>query len=137
MRSKEAKIVSLQKTWVILPLLSNQAKNNPNSHHPKSMPLCGWMRRTNINCIKYKLKTCLTKISVDHSKEDQVESLFQKIKEEHKRLDILVNNAYAAVNYIMENLGTPFWEKDPAYSWDIVNNVGLRNNYICTVFAAR
>ena len=85
----------------------------------------------------YKLKTSLTKISVDHSKEDQVESLFQKIKEEHKRLDILVNNAYAAVNYIMENLGTPFWEKDPAYSWDIVNNVGLRNNYICTVFAAR
>ena len=80
----------------------------------------------------YKLKTSLTKISVDHSKEDQVESLFQKIKEEHKRLDILVNNAYAAVNYIMENLGTPFWEKDPAYSWDIVNNVGLRNNYICT-----
>jgi len=88
--------------------------------------------------IKNKGGNHVIPVKVDHSKEDQVESLFQKIKEVHKRLDILVNNAYAAVNYIMENLGTPFWEKDPAYSWDIVNNVGLRNNnYICTVFAAR
>ncbi|KAJ1354825.1 Dehydrogenase reductase SDR member 1 [Parelaphostrongylus tenuis] len=30
----------------------------------------------------------------------------------------------------------PFFEADPLL-WDSVNNVGLRNNYICCVHAAR
>ena len=63
--------------------------------------------------------------------------MFERIQSEQHKLDILVNNAYAAVNYIIENIGKPFWEGDPGHGWDITNNVGLRNNYICSVYAAR
>lgn len=77
-------------------------------------------------------------LQVDHAKEDQIEKLFETIKaEQNGQLDILVNNAYAAVNHIFENMGKPFWEAEPAYSWDIVNNVGLRNHFICSTHAAR
>ena len=76
--------------------------------------------------------------AVDHGKEDQIEKLFETIKtEQNGQLDVLVNNAYAAVNHIFDNMGKPFWEAEPAYSWDIVNNVGLRNHFICSSFAAR
>jgi len=75
---------------------------------------------------------------VDHSKEEEIKKLFDEIKSEQKgNLDILVNNAYAAVNFISENRGKSFWESEPAYGWDIVNNVGLRNHYICSSYAAR
>ena len=38
-------------------------------------------------------------VVVDHSKDEQVRALFEQIKKEQDgRLDILVNNAYAAVN---------------------------------------
>ena len=74
---------------------------------------------------------------VDHSKEDEIKNLFDRIKQEKGQLDLLVNNAYAAVNHIMTTMGKPFWEAEPAYSWDIVNNVGLRNHFICTSYAAR
>lgn len=77
-------------------------------------------------------------LTVDHSQDDQVEKLFEKIKKEQQgKLDVLVNNAYAAVNYILKNNGVAFWENPPAESWDIVNNVGLRNHYLCTVYASR
>jgi len=76
-------------------------------------------------------------LQVDHSNEDQIKNLFERIKAEKGHLDVLVNNAYAAVNYITENMGKPFWEEEPAYAWDIVNNVGLRNHFICTSYAAR
>lgn len=37
---------------------------------------------------------------------------------------------------IVDNLGKKFWETDPLF-WDEINNVGLRNHYICSVYAAR
>lgn len=38
-----------------------------------------------------------------------------------------------------ENAGNKFYEcsKTPEYAWDIINDVGLRNNYICCVHAAK
>jgi len=52
-------------------------------------------------------------VECDHSSDENVERLFKKIaKEQNNQLDLLVNN-------------------------DLVNNVGLRGNYICAVFAAR
>ena len=74
---------------------------------------------------------------VDHTKEDQIKNLFDIIKREKSHLDILVNNAYDGVHHIMMNNGKPFWEAQPAYSWDIINNAGLRSNFICSSYAAR
>ena len=88
-------------------------------------------------CVKSCQSNGTTSFSVDHTKDEEVKRLFERIQSEQHKLDILVNNAYAAVNYIMENMGKPFWEGDPGHGWDITNNVGLRNNYICSVYAAR
>lgn len=67
-----------------------------------------------------------------------MQKLFEKIgSDQNGQLDVLVNNAYAAVNFISDNVGKSFWESPPSLAWDITNNVGLRNHYICTVHAAR
>ncbi|KHN84598.1 Dehydrogenase/reductase SDR family member 1, partial [Toxocara canis] len=74
---------------------------------------------------------------VDHSDMGQVEKLFARLKTETDgQLDILVNNAYSAVQALCDVNGKTFWEMD-ASIWDEVNNVGLRNHYYCCVYAAR
>jgi len=73
----------------------------------------------------------------DHADMEDVERLFEQIKQEQDgRLDVLVNNAYSAVQKIMETHGQMFWEQSPTM-WDDVNNVGLRNHYYCSVYGAR
>lgn len=76
-------------------------------------------------------------VQCDHSKDCDIERLFEQVKRENDgQLDILVNNAYSAVNSIFNNINVKFWEQSPSM-WDEVNNVGLRNHYICSVYAAR
>jgi len=76
-------------------------------------------------------------IQCDHSKDEDIAKLFEKIGSENDgQLDILVNNAYSAVNVIGAQMGVPFYEQ-PLSTWDAVNNVGLRNHYLCTVMAAK
>uniref|UniRef100_A0A7E4VJ71 Dehydrogenase/reductase SDR family member 1 n=1 Tax=Panagrellus redivivus TaxID=6233 RepID=A0A7E4VJ71_PANRE len=78
------------------------------------------------------------RVFCDHSDPKSVEKLFEQIKTENNgQLDILVNNAYAGVTYIMGNMRTKFYELDPVDSYDSINNVGLRNHYICASHAAR
>ncbi len=75
---------------------------------------------------------------MDHSNDNEVQELFEKIKDDNAgRLDVLVNNAYAAAEMISENVSKKFHEMDPAWQWDKVNGVGLRNHFICTTYAAR
>jgi len=77
-------------------------------------------------------------VKVDHEKDNEILELFQQIgREQNNRLDILVNCAYKGVSPIFsQQTPTPFWEMKPEV-WDEINNVGLRNNYICMVYAAR
>lgn len=73
----------------------------------------------------------------DSTKDQDIEQLFEQIThEQNGRLDILVNNAYAGVQAIFDNMGKTFWETDPSM-WDTVNNTGLRGHYIFSVFASR
>ena len=77
-------------------------------------------------------------VVVDHANDAEVKAFFEKVENDEKgKLDVLVNNAYAAVSALFEAAGKPFWTIDPANFWDIVNNVGLRNHYICTTYASR
>ena len=39
--------------------------------------------------------------------------------------------------YVFGNIQTKFWDCDPVESFELSNNVGLRNHYICSVYAAR
>ncbi|XP_052061486.1 dehydrogenase/reductase SDR family member 1-like isoform X2 [Mytilus californianus] len=76
-------------------------------------------------------------VQCDHSKDSDIEELFNRVsKEQNGHLDLLVNNAYAAVKAISDNIGKPFWEQ-PITMWDTVNIVGLRNHYLCSVHAAK
>ncbi|BHF67861.1 hypothetical protein SprV_0301089000 [Sparganum proliferum] len=81
-------------------------------------------------------------VVVDHSDDSQVTELFARIRREQKgRLDLLVNNAYAAVGYLTSHIGMKYWDLESddsaAEAWDIVNGVGLRNHYICAALATR
>ena len=77
-------------------------------------------------------------VVMDHAKDDEVEALFERIKKEQGgRLDLCVNNAYAGVNAITESRGKKFYDTPAAGIWDIINGVGLRNHYLCTVYASR
>lgn len=76
-------------------------------------------------------------MQVDHEKADQIEKLFEQItNEQNGKLDILVNNAYKGVDVIFSNMRQKFFQSDPSI-WDDINNVGLRNHYICSAYAAR
>ena len=47
-----------------------------------------------------------------------------------------MNNAYTGVNTIITNMGKKFWEVSED-QWDVINGVGLRGHYLCTVKASR
>lgn len=65
----------------------------------------------------------------DHGDDAQVEALFQRVRIDHGRLDLLVNNAAAVYHEEIGRAGR-FWEKDPKLADMIV--VGLRSAYVAT-----
>lgn len=69
----------------------------------------------------------------DHSDDTQVAVLFEQIKREQGRLDMLVNNATYIHHQLIEK--KPFWEKE----LDAVNilDVGLRSAYVASWYAAQ
>ena len=76
-------------------------------------------------------------LPVDHSDDDQIRALFERIQtEQNGQLDLLVNNAYAGVPALRAAYGKPFWESEPDL-WDACNAVGLRSHYLASVYAAR
>ena len=75
-------------------------------------------------------------VRVDHSDDEQVRLLFERIRDEQGQLDLLVNNVFSGVQAIRNAYGKPFWQSEPSL-WDAVNNVGLRSHYVASVFAAR
>jgi NAD(P)-dependent dehydrogenase (short-subunit alcohol dehydrogenase family) len=72
-------------------------------------------------------------MQVDHANDAQVAALFEQVRREQGRLDILVNNAMA----IPADLTQPgsFWEK-PLANWEMID-VGLRSNYVAAWHAAQ
>lgn len=74
---------------------------------------------------------------VDHEKPEEVKELFERINKDQKgQLDVLVNNAYKGVQTIADSARLKFFEQDVKV-WDDVNDVGLRNHYICSAYASR
>jgi len=71
-------------------------------------------------------------VPVDHGDDAQVRALFERIGDEHGRLDILVNNAAIIRDEMMGR--TRFWE-EPLSVLDTLD-VGLRSSYVATVYAA-
>ena len=72
-------------------------------------------------------------VQVDHAQDEQVAALFAQVRAERGRLDLLVNNAFALPDTLIQP--APFWEKPLSY-WDMVD-VGVRSNYVAASHAAR
>jgi NAD(P)-dependent dehydrogenase (short-subunit alcohol dehydrogenase family) len=72
-------------------------------------------------------------VQVDHAKDDQVAALFEQVKREQGRLDILVNNAVSNPPDIGK--AEPFWQK-PLNYWQMFE-VGVRSNYVAAWHAAQ
>lgn len=72
-------------------------------------------------------------VKVDHANDDQVAALFEQVKREQGRLDLLVNNAFTLSEDLI--VPKPFWEK-PLSNWEMVD-VGVRSNYTAAWHAAQ
>jgi NAD(P)-dependent dehydrogenase (short-subunit alcohol dehydrogenase family) len=72
-------------------------------------------------------------VQVDHASDEQVAALFDRIRREQGRLDVLVNNAFSLPEDLTEP--QPFWEK-PLSNWEMMD-VGVRSNFVAAWHAAR
>ncbi|MFB9262672.1 SDR family NAD(P)-dependent oxidoreductase [Bradyrhizobium erythrophlei] len=68
----------------------------------------------------------------DHSEDGSVRDVFDLIRRDYGRLDVLVNNVFAAPNVMPVNV--PFWQV-PTSLWDTLHRVGLRSHFVASQFA--
>jgi dehydrogenase/reductase SDR family member 1 len=73
-------------------------------------------------------------VRCDHRVDSDVEALFTRVRREHGRLDLLVNNAFASPEQRMLWGGKRFWEI-PLSLWDDLIDVGLRSHFVASRFA--
>jgi NAD(P)-dependent dehydrogenase (short-subunit alcohol dehydrogenase family) len=72
-------------------------------------------------------------VALDLQKDDEIAALFDRVKGEQGRLDILVNNAMAIPPEMTQRVG--FWEK-PLSNWEIFDT-GVRAAFIAAWHAAK
>lgn len=72
-------------------------------------------------------------VAVDHANDAQVAALFERVRQDEGRLDILVNNAFALPDDLTDPGG--FWEK-PLSNLGMFT-VGVRSNYVAAWHAAQ
>lgn len=72
-------------------------------------------------------------VRCDHGHDDQIAALFERVKSERGRLDVLVNNVFKVPDPpVWEGV---FWEH-PISIWDDMVGIGLRAHYVASVHAA-
>jgi NAD(P)-dependent dehydrogenase (short-subunit alcohol dehydrogenase family) len=72
-------------------------------------------------------------IRCDHTQEEEVRALFQRVASESGKLDLLVNNAWGGHQNHIE--ARPFWE-DTLDHWDGMFQAGVRNHLVASYYAA-
>jgi dehydrogenase/reductase SDR family protein 1 len=81
-----------------------------------------------------------TTFKCDHRNDQQVQSVFHRIANQHSRLDILVNNAWGGYESMVEDgeftWTHPFW-KQPLWRWDAMFEAGVRAAYVASQMAAQ
>jgi len=78
-------------------------------------------------------------VACDHCDDLQVRSLFERIRSEQGRLDILVNNIWAGYEHFTD--GTEFWKEKgfwdmPFERWDKMFQAGVRAHFVASALAA-
>ncbi len=72
-------------------------------------------------------------VQLDVTDDAQLEALFEQVKREQGRLDILVNNVLSIPDEMTRKI--PFWEK-PLANWEIFDT-GLRAAFVASHYAAK
>jgi NAD(P)-dependent dehydrogenase (short-subunit alcohol dehydrogenase family) len=98
---------------------------------PGTYPLPGTVGETAAVCTKRGGKGVA--VQVDHASDEQVAALFDQVKREQGRLDILVNNAFSLAEDLTDP--KPFWEKSLS-NWEMID-VGVRSNFVAAWHAAK
>lgn len=71
----------------------------------------------------------------DHTVDAEVEALFERIRGEQGRLDILVNNVWGGYErFGEEDFSAPFWEQ-PMWRWGLMFDAGVRAHYVASCLA--
>jgi len=70
----------------------------------------------------------------DHTDDAQTRAVFDRVRDEQGRLDLVVANAWGGYEAGTEDFTAPFWEQ-PLERWDAMFTAGLRAQYV-TVRAA-
>jgi len=74
-------------------------------------------------------------VRCDHTDDSEVQPLFERVRREQGRLDVLVNNVWGGYEqHDVERFSLPFWEL-PTRHWDGMFTAGLRAHLIATRFA--
>jgi dehydrogenase/reductase SDR family protein 1 len=68
-------------------------------------------------------------VQCDHADDEAVRKVFERVYNDEKDIDILVNNVFAAPDRMPVNV--PFWEL-PDDLWDGLLRVGLRSHYVAS-----
>jgi NAD(P)-dependent dehydrogenase (short-subunit alcohol dehydrogenase family) len=72
----------------------------------------------------------------DHTVDEQVEALFERVRQEQGRLDLLVNNVWGGYEqYDDATFDAPFWEQ-PLWRWDKMFTAGVRAHFTASRLAA-
>jgi NAD(P)-dependent dehydrogenase (short-subunit alcohol dehydrogenase family) len=75
-------------------------------------------------------------VRVDHTREDEVRALFDRVQREHGGLDLLVNNAWGGHEaFSKASFGAPFWEQ-ALDQWEAMFDRGVRNHLLASRVAA-
>jgi NAD(P)-dependent dehydrogenase (short-subunit alcohol dehydrogenase family) len=74
-------------------------------------------------------------VPCDHTREDEVQALFEQVQREQGRIDLLVNNAWGGHETFDGKFDMPFWEHQLSH-WDSMMDRGVRNHLLASRAAA-
>lgn len=86
------------------------------------------------------LPAAVVRLPCDHTDDEQVACVFDRITTDGGRLDVLVNGVWGGYEQMMEDgqftWPKPFWEQ-PIRRWDAMMGAGVRAGYVASQRAAR
>ena len=95
---------------------------------------------TGRNIANADLPTAVKRITCDHLDDKQTAAVFERIRSESDRLDLLVNAAWSGYDQMIEDgkftWPLPFWEQ-PTHRWTAMMDGGVRAAYVASSFAAQ
>ncbi len=75
-------------------------------------------------------------VRCDHTRDADVQALFERIRSERGRLDILVNNVWGGYERFGDaDFVAPFWEQ-PMWRWQLMFDAGVRAHLVASMHAA-